>query len=617
MCAAMEHRGPDSRGVHLDDGVGLGIQRLRIIDLETGDQPIFNEDGSVVVVLNGEIYNYRELRADLESRGHRFATRTDTEVIVHAYEEHGLDFVHALHGMFGLAVWDARRRRLVLARDRAGKKPLFYCLRNGMLRFASELGALMSNGSVPRDVDPHALDAYLAFRYIPSPLSVFREVRKLPPACRAVFDAEGLRIDRYWRLDFSCKRRESDAELLDETRERLRIAVRRRMIADVPLGAFLSGGVDSAAVVAAMAEASPEPVKTFSIGFHDPTLDERELARVTASHFETEHHEIVVEPNAIEIIPDIIRHYGEPFADATAIPTFYLAQMARRHVTVALNGDGGDETFAGYRRYVAALTAGRLDRAPRPVRRALAGLARRLPADGRIDSPLNRVRRLGTTLAMDPHDRYLAYMTELQGLHRGEIYTGAFQEALGESRVAGFTREPWMRSSASDPLDFILDVDSATYLPDDLLVKVDIATMAHSLEGRSPLLDHEFMQFAATLPRHLKIDGRETKAGLRRALRGWVPDEVLDAPKRGFQPPLARWFRGDLKQFAREVLLDPLTERRGIIDPGASRRLLDRHESQQADNSQGIWTLLILELWHREHVDSVASVAAPLRPDRV
>ena len=389
------------------------------------------------------------------------------------------------------------------------------------------------------------------------------------------------------------------------------------MIADVPLGAFLSGGVDSAAVVAAMAEASPEPVKTFSIGFHDPTLDERELARATASHFETEHHEIVVEPNAIEIIPDIIRHYGEPFADATAIPTFYLAQMARRHVTVALNGDGGDETFAGYRRYVAALTAGRLDRAPRTARRALAGLSRRLPAGGRIDSSLNRVRRLGTTLAMDPHDRYLAYMTELQGLHRGEIYTDAFHEALGESRVAGFTREPWMRSSAGDPLDFMLDVDSATYLPDDLLVKVDIATMAHSLEGRSPLLDHEFMQFAATLPRHLKIDGRETKAGLRRALRGWVPDEVLDAPKRGFQPPLARWFRGDLKQFAREVLLDPLTERRGIVDSAAVRRLLDRHESRQADNSQGIWTLLILELWHREHVDSVASVAAPLRPDRV
>ncbi len=611
MCEAMRHRGPDSRGVHTAPGVGLGIQRLRIIDLDTGDQPIFNEDGTVAVVLNGEIYNFRELRAELESRGHRFATRSDTEVIVHLYEEEGIHCVKRLHGMFGLAVWDARRRRLLLARDRAGKKPLFYSQAGGVLRFASELGALMADPAVPRDIDHAALDAYLALRYVPSPLCAFAAVRKLPPATLLVHDPDGVRLERYWQLDFANKREGGDEELLEEVRQSLRAAVRRRMVADVPLGAFLSGGVDSAAVVAAMAEASAEPVKTFSIGFHDPRLDERELARLTARHFGTEHHELVVEPNAIEIIPTILRHYGEPFADATAIPTFYLAEMARRHVTVALNGDGGDETFAGYTRYVANLTAGRLGALPSSVRRAGSALGSLIPPSGRIDSTRSRARRLAATLPMSAAERYVAYMTDLQGLDRRALYEPEFAAGLDPDAAPAMLERPWAESTASDPLDVMLDVDTRTYLPDDLLVKVDIATMAHSLEGRSPLLDHEFMELAASLPTHLKIAGKEKKVGLRRALRGWVPDEVLDAPKRGFQPPLAGWFRGDLREFARDVLLDPVSRGRGYFKTTAVEGLLSDHGRGNADNSQAIWTLLILELWHREQVDAVRPTEVP------
>jgi asparagine synthase (glutamine-hydrolysing) len=613
MCEALEHRGPDSRGVHTDDGVGLGIQRLSIIDLKTGDQPIFNEDRSVVVVLNGEIYNFRELREDLERRGHRFSTRADTEVIVHLYEEHGVDCVEHLHGMFGLAVWDTRRRRLLLARDRAGKKPLFYALRDGTLSFASELTALMEDETIPRDLDLHALDHYLAYRYIPSPYCAFAAVRKLPPAHRLVLDADGVTVDRYWELDFATKLDAPDEELIEALRDELRTAVRRRMISDVPLGAFLSGGIDSSAVVWAMAEHSTEPVKTFSIGFEDPALDERDLARLVAQRFGTDHHELVVDPDAIELIPAILRHYGEPFADATALPTFHLARMAREHVTVALNGDGGDETFGGYERYRANIAAARANAIPAPLRRAAAAAAARVPSDGRINSTRSRVRRLGATLAMDPGERFLAYMTTLQGLDRDALYTAEFRAELGPSRVAETLLGPWRRSTAPTLLDRMLDVDSQTYLPDDLLCKVDIATMAASLEGRSPMLDHRFMQFAASLPARLKIDGKEKKVALKRALRGHVPDAVLDAPKRGFQPPLARWFRGELREHAREVLLDKVTVDRGYFDRAALTRLLDDHAAGRADHSQAIWTLLIFERWHREGPgmrDTAAAAAA-------
>ena len=603
MCEAQEHRGPDSRGIHLDDDIGLGIQRLRVIDLATGDQPIFNEDGSVAVVLNGEIYNYRELRAELSARGHHFKTGSDTEVIAHLYEEDGPGCVRRLIGMFAFALWDSRERRLVLARDRAGKKPLFYSERGDVISFASELEALMQDREIPRELDYGALDSYLALRYVPSPLSAYRAVRKLPPATVATFSSAGLKLERYWSLDFGRKRTESDEDLIDEIRDRLRVAVRRRMIADVPLGAFLSGGIDSAAVVAAMAEASTEPVKTFSIGFDDPRLDERRLARVTAERFATDHHELVVKPDAVEVIPTILRHHGEPFADATAIPTFYLAEMTRRHVTVALNGDGGDETFGGYLRYVANLAASRFDRLPHGIRTGMAAAALKVPPSGRIDSFRSRVRRLGQVLPMSALDRHLAYMTSLKGFDRDRFYTPEFREQVGASPLDEVLGAPWRASNATNLLDRMLDLDTHTYLSDDLLAKVDTATMAVSLEGRSPLLDHELMELAASLPPHLKISGREKKIGLKRALRGWVPDEILDAPKRGFQPPLALWFRSDLREMARDVLLDERARGRGYFRPDLVEKLLTDHGEERADHSQAIWTMLIFELWHQEFVD--------------
>lgn len=536
MCAALEHRGPDSRGLHIDAGVGLGIQRLRVIDLATGDQPIFNEDGSVAVVLNGEIYNYRELRAELERSGHRFATQSDTEVIAHLYEEDGADLVQRLHGMFGLAVWDAKQQRLLLARDRVGKKPLYYAHRGDELSFASELGALLQDERVPRDADHQALDAYLAYRWVPAPMTAFRAVRKLPPGSTLVFEDGRATVSRYWRLDFSRTRTFADArEVHEEVRAHIREATARRMISDVPLGAFLSGGIDSTAVVAAMAESSSEPVKTFSIGFASEKFNELPLARLVAERYGTEHHELIVEPDALDVIPRIVRHYGEPFADDSAIPSFYVAEMARRHVTVALNGDGGDESFGGYPRYAVNRASAELERLPLALRRVLAAAGMRVPESGTIDSWPSRIRRAAETVALDGAGRYVAYMTHLNGLRRERLYTDEYRRLVGESVAFDVMGAPWRESGARAIVDRMLDVDVQTYLPDDLLVKMDIATMASSLEARSPFLDHQLMEFAASLPADLKVRGRETKVILRSALRGWIPDEILDAPKRGFK----------------------------------------------------------------------------------
>ena len=581
-----------------------------MIDLATGDQPIYNEDRSVVVVLNGEIYNFRELRAGLERSGHRFATQSDTEVIAHLYEEKGPALVEELAGMFAFALWDARRRRLVLARDRVGKKPLYYALRNGALSFASELRALLQDPEVPRDVDYQALDAYLAYRYVPAPLTAFAAVRKLSPAHTLTLEADGqVELRRYWQLDFGRKRRfASDAEAGDAIRQELTAAVRRRMIADVPLGAFLSGGIDSSAVVAAMAESSARPVKTFSIGFANEELNELPLARAVARRFDTDHHEHVVESDALEVLPALVRHHGEPFADATSIPTYYLARMTRAHVTVALNGDGGDETFGGYSRYVANLAAHRLDTLPRAVRLGGSRALMTIPPSGRVNSPANRLRRIGETLPLDLPGRHIAYMSTLQGLRRHQLYTPEFRRLVGPSVVEDVVRRPWRESTGDALLDRLLYTDTATYLPDDLLAKVDIATMACSLEGRSPFLDHEFMEFAASLPTRLKVRGTQKKVGLRIALRGWVPDEVLDAPKRGFQPPLADWLRGDLREITHDVLLDRQARGRDYFDNGVVRRMLDEHERAAADHAQGIWTLLMFELWHRAFVDEAPAL---------
>jgi asparagine synthase (glutamine-hydrolysing) len=611
MCERQEHRGPDSRGIHRSNGVALGIQRLRIIDLETGDQPIYNEDRSVAVVLNGEIYNFRELRAELERRGHSFYTRTDTEVIAHLYEEQGPQLVEKLNGMFALAVWDEPNRRLLLARDRVGKKPLFYAEGDGWLSFASELRALMADPEVPREIDPASIDCYLAYGYIQAPWSIWRDVRKLPPAHTLVWENGRAQTERYWQLDYSRKRTETRVELEEELRERLGAAVRRRMISDVPLGAFLSGGVDSSIVVSEMAAASSQPVKTYSIGFEEEEYNELPRARVIAERFGTDHHEFIVQPDAIELVPKLVRHYGEPYGDSSAIPTFHLAELTRRHVTVALNGDGGDESFAGYLRHVANSLTSRLDYVPRPLRRGVAAIGRGLPKRPGSKSLLSRAQRLLVSVEADALERYRRHVSVFNDAERTELLDPDFRATIDPDRAPSVIATPWRKASGSSMLDRLLEVDVNTYLPGDLLVKVDIASMAFSLEARSPFLDPEVMEFAASLPPREKASLGRKKLLLRRAYTGRIPDSILDGAKRGFGVPLGAWFRGDLQCYARNLLLDPMTLRRGYLNEAAVRRILDAHAAGEGDRSLQLWGLIMLESWHRELGDR------PMPPNRL
>ncbi len=613
MCAALEHRGPDSRGDAVEARAGLGIQRLRVIDIESGDQPIYNEDRSIVVVLNGEIYNYRELRERLERSGHRFATHGDTETIVHLYEEYGDDCVRHLHGMFAFALWDKKRARLLVARDRLGKKPLFYAQRDGALSFASELGALLQDPEISREIDHQAIDCYLAYQYVPSPRSAFRAVRKLPPAHTLVWQDGRIEIARYWQLDYGTKLDADPAELGERIRAALLEATRKRLIADVPLGAFLSGGIDSSAVVAAMAKLAPGTVKTFSIGFESEAFDELPHARALAQRFDTEHHEFVVQPHALELLPRIARHYGEPFADSSAIPCFYLADLTRQHVTVALNGDGGDEAFGGYTRYVANRLGGRLERLPLALRRAVAAAGRRLPAGGEVSSPLNKARRLSSSLALDGPSRYARYVNYFTDEQRAALYSDDFAALVGESEAASVIADPWWNASGPTAVDAMLEVDTTTYLPDDLITKIDIATMAHSLEARSPFLDHELMELAASIPAQYKVRGSQKKWILREALRPWLSDELLDRPKQGFSVPLSDWFRGELRDHMRETLLDRETLDRGWFRESEVRGMLDRHDAGADGEAPRLWALMMLEHWQREVVDApVPASAAPV-----
>jgi asparagine synthase (glutamine-hydrolysing) len=564
------------------------------------------------VVLNGEIYNYVELRAKLEARGHRFSTHSDTEVIVHLYEDHGDDCVEHLRGMFAFALWDRRRRRLLCARDRVGKKPLFYAHIDGELWFGSEAKAILQDPAVPRDVDLDAIDCFLQFQYVPHPKSAFAHLRKLPPAHVLVWQDGRVDTRPYWHLSYSPDDAYgSEAEMQERIREELLEATRIRLRSDVPLGAFLSGGVDSSAVVAAMARLSSQPVKTFSIGFDVEAFDETRHAREIAELFETEHHEFRVEPHAMEILPKLVWHYGEPFADQSAIPSFYLAELTRRHVTVALNGDGGDEDFAGYPRYIANALAERLAWVPRPLARVAARTFDRIGPGPKPRSMRTRLRRLAHAISLTPYDRYamwIAYFTELD---RAELYTTEMRAALGEQRTApSVIRDPWVASDATDYVDRLLDVDVHSYLPGDLLVKMDIATMAHSLEVRSPLLDHRFMEMAARLPSSAKLHGRTTKHVFKDALRPWLPDHILDRQKMGFGVPLGDWFRGALRELPADVLLDERSLDRGYFRPEAVRGIIDRHLRGEEDTSNKIWALLQLELWLRTYVD--AAEPAPL-----
>jgi asparagine synthase (glutamine-hydrolysing) len=530
-------------------------------------------------------------------------------VIAHLYEEYGPQFPRRLDGMFAVAVWDANLRRLTLARDRLGKKPLFYCLRGSVLTFASELQSLLQDPEIPRTPDHVALDMFLALRYVPAPMSAYRAVAKLAPAHTLVFEGGQAQLACYWQPEYEPKLETTDErELGEQLRTHLRHAVRTRLVADVPVGALLSGGVDSAAVVATMAEECAGPVRTFSIGFEHELIDERPAARIVAERFGTEHREFVVRPDAARLLPEIVRHHGEPFGDPTAIPMFYLCEMTRGHVTVALTGDGGDEVFGGYTRYATNLALSRLGRAPAPLRAALAAAASGVPVRAaRIDSWPARIRRAAGSLDLDDPRRYFSYVSHLDALKRDALYTDEFRESIDLEAPERLIARAWSRSPVALPLDRMLDADRQTYLPDDLLCKADIASMARSLELRSPLLDRELVEFAARLPEAMKIRRGAKKVLLRNAMRGIVPDAVLDAPKRGFHPPMASWLRGPLSGLARELLLDPTARGRGHFRPERLAALLGRHIAGSADNSEMLWRLMVYEFWHRELVDGVSS----------
>jgi asparagine synthase (glutamine-hydrolysing) len=605
MCAAIEHRGPDSRGTWCDGEVGLGIQRLAIIDVAGGDQPIFNEDRSIVVVMNGEIYNFEELRAELVSRGHTFYTRSDTEVLVHLYEDHGEKLVDRLRGMFAFAIWDSRRRRLLLARDRVGKKPLFVARRGNAVWFASEVMSLLQDSDIDRTPDTQAIANYLAYQYVPHPMSAFAAVEKLPPASLMTVSPTGVLIERYWQLDYGTPEpRVSRPELEERLRELIWEATRIRLISEVPLGAFLSGGIDSSAVVAAMADQMSEPVKTFSIGFPDVDFDEVRFARTIAERFATDHHEFVVEPHALEIMPKLARHYGEPFADPSAIPSFYLAQLTSQYVTVALNGDGGDESFAGYRRYVSNDLAAHFNWMPKRARRLAPNLLAPLGEGPRSNSARSRMQRLARALAMDPHARYAHWMSAFPLHTWPQMLQDEFLASVDPIMTERVIGDVWKASTARDRVDRMLDADVNTYLPADLLVKMDIATMAYSVEGRSPFLDHRLMEFAAALPPELKMRGTRGKVILKSALAGVLPADILERPKMGFGVPLAQWFRAELRHLPSELLLGRDSRVHRYIRPAAIERMIVEHHEGSADHSLRLWVLLQLEHWHREVVES-------------
>jgi asparagine synthase (glutamine-hydrolysing) len=614
MNESQHHRGPDEVGIHIEPGIGLGHRRLSIIDLATGQQPLFNHDGSVCIVYNGEVYNYRELISELTALGYRFRTRSDTEAIVHAWEAWGPDCVTRLRGMFAFALWDRKCETLFLARDRLGVKPLYYAaLDDGTVLFGSELKSLLAHGGLRRDIDPCAVEEYFALGYVAEPRTIFRSARKLPPAHTLVI-RRGQAIARpreYWNLHFSCSSRLSIADACAELRDRLAESVRLRMISEVPLGAFLSGGVDSSAVVATMAAMSDSPVNTCSIAFADPAFDESRHAELVARRFATQHHVDSVESDDFDLIDALAQLYDEPFADSSAIPTYRVCQLARQHVTVALSGDGGDESFGGYRRYRLHLAEERL--------RAVMPLSLRRPVFtllGRAYPKLDwapRVLRAKTTLeslARTSVDAYLNSVSFLREPLRRELYSASFQAQLGGYRAREVFEHHARNAATDDALGLIQYLDIKTYLVGDINTKVDRASMAHSLEVREPLMDHPLVEWLASLPSDFKIRGGESKFLLKESMQGLLPNEIMYRPKMGFAVPLARWFRGPLRGRVRAALEGPVLADSGYFNVSTLKRLADEHLSGARDHSTPIWTALMFESFLRNTLSGTTDRSA-------
>ena len=633
MTSVLSHRGPDDAGGYHSDlprksflfddesqwadftpgsetGAALGHRRLSIIDLGTGHQPLCNEDGTIWIAFNGEIYNYQELRSELVQQGHQFKTESDTEVIVHLYEEQGTACVERLRGMFAFGIWDERRQRLFLARDRMGQKPLFYREEPGRLSFASELKSLLQLPQASREVDPHAIDLFLAYQYVPHPWSILKGYQKIPPAHRAIYERGQLTVERYWTPPYQDPQSHTDLQFQSPQewskalRQTLTESVRIRMRSDVPLGAFLSGGIDSTIIAGLMQSMSERPVHTFSIGFPVKQFDERSYAREAAAMLGTEHHEYVVEPEALEMLPRLAWHYDEPFADSSAIPTMYLSQVTRQEVTVSLSGDGGDELFAGYDRYRAVALSQWFDRLPGIVKKMMtASIWQKLPASVEQKSFRRRVKRFLAGLAVPPERRYLKWVGIFDTERRLEMYTPGFREQLQSFDADQFLLDAYQLCPDRDFVTRTTATDVLTYLPCDILTKVDIASMAHSLECRSPFLDHHVAELAAVMPLNLKMHKGRGKQILVDTFADLLPESIQTRKKMGFGVPLNHWFRNELKPLLHDVLLDQRAIDRQIFNKAAVEQLISEHQNQQWDHSARLWSLLVLEMWFRTFID--------------
>lgn len=605
MNACIVHRGPDEDGFFVHENVALAMRRLAIIDLAGGQQPIFNEDKSSVIVFNGEIYNFQEIKEDLESRGHKFYTNCDTEIIVHLYDEYGADCVTYLRGMFAFAIWDFRDKSLFLARDRVGKKPILYSHQaNGDLIFGSEFTALLAHPEISRDVDFEAIDSYLSYLCVPAPQTAFKQIRKLEPAHWLRWKDGRIETQRYWQPDFSKKIKISETEAIEETTRIVREATKLRLISEVPLGAFLSGGVDSSIVVALMAQESSQPVKTFSIGFEEQDFSELKYAKRVAEHVGAEYNEFIVRPNALEVLPTLVEHYGEPYADSSAIPTYYVSKETRQFVTVALNGDGGDESFAGYERHAAMKIAEIYHRFPKFARKLFFEKPINLfPTSELKKSRVRDAKRFLQAASLSKTERYFRWMSTFNRDAKRELYTKEFTETVAAQNPSVFLDKWFGAANGSGILDATLLTDQMTYLPNDLLVKVDIASMANSLEARSPFLDHKVIEFAASLPENLKMQRFETKSLLKKVAAKLVPKEVIYRRKMGFGVPIGNWFRGEMKDFVREILLSEKSLKRGIAKPEMIEKYVNEHTNAERDHTFQIWTLLMLELWFQRFID--------------
>lgn len=602
MNNAMNHRGPDDAGVWHGGHVALAMRRLSIIDLFNGHQPMMNDDGSVVIVFNGEIYNFADVRADLEKQGHAFRTMSDTEVILHGYEQYGDDVLRHLNGMFAFAVYDAKHERLLLARDRVGIKPLFYTVRNNTLAFSSELDSLLRSALVSGALNLSALDAYFTFLYIPAPDTVFRDVYQLRPGEKLVFHKGEIKTERYWSLKFQPTASWTLDSAAETYMELLEDAVRLQRVSDVPLGAFLSGGIDSTSVVGMLSLMTPVPIKTFTIGFDDAHADELRYARIAARHFGTDHTEEILRPNMVDVAAGLMRHFGQPFADSSAVPTWLVSKVARKQVTVALSGDGGDELFAGYTWAHMTRRVGQYARLPLVLRFALDAALRLAPHIPRVE----KLRRFSRDSFLPPLERFRRRLTCFSSEERAALYAPGFANGVAAHTVDRFMEHADSACSISDD-DLMLYQDFGMYLPDDILTKVDRMSMAHGLEARVPILDHRLVEFAATVPFELKFNGRVAKRLVKRGIANMTPPELLRQRKQGFAIPIQRWFRDELRNHFEDIALGDSARNSEFLNPHAVKRLFAIHTNGKENYGHHLWAILMFEHWLR-YIESVPGI---------